>query len=86
MKKTDKLEKWMVVQLSPNVSDSVFAGLFMVVTEVKEFGAKGVICAPENDYHYRATWDEMEIVGRSPWITTDCKPGHAIEYGDVNGS
>jgi hypothetical protein len=63
-----------VVQLSPEAGNPMFAGCMMVVTEPKPWGAQGFVQAlgengkPGGQAYYRATWDEMEPVGRAAWI------------------
>lgn len=63
-----------VVQLSPEAGNPMFAGCFMVVTEPKPWGAQGFVQAlgengqPGGQAYYRATWDEMEPIGRAEWI------------------
>jgi len=64
-----------LVQLNPEtVSNRMFAGCIMVVTEPKEFGAQGYVQGlgangePGGQAYYRATWEEMEIVGDAEWI------------------
>jgi hypothetical protein len=73
MEKTDKLQPGMVVQLSPNVANPMFACCFMIISEPKPFGAQGYVQAlGENgkmgsQAYYRANWDEMELVGQAVW-------------------
>jgi hypothetical protein len=64
-----------VVQLNPDtVRNKAFAGCMMVVTEPLNWGAQGYVqgigdrakCGGQ--YHYRATWEEMEYVGIAMWI------------------
>lgn len=67
-----------VVQLDPEAhlgeKQGFFAGCFMVVTEVKAWGAQGYICMPgtrgepPGAAYYRAKWEEMEYVGRAQWV------------------
>jgi hypothetical protein len=71
-----KLEIGDVVQIDPEFHlDGFFAGCFMVVTELKPWGAQGAICVPNGprgsmpgQAYCRATWDEMEYVGKAVWI------------------
>ena len=65
-----------IVQLNPNtVGNKMFTACFMIVTEIKEWGVQGYVQAlgengnPGGQAYYRAKWDEMELVGRSEWIT-----------------
>jgi len=73
MKPNAILEKGMVVQLSPNVGNPMFAGCMMIISEPKSFGAQGYVQAfgkngkPGGQAYYRATWDEMEYVGQAVW-------------------
>lgn len=63
-----------VVQLSPDAKNQMFAGCMMTVTEQKAFGAQGYVQALGKDgkiggqAYYRATWEEMEFVGRATLI------------------
>lgn len=63
-----------VVQLSPEVGNPMFAACMMIVTEVKGFGAQGYVQSlgekgkPGGQAHYRANWDEMEFVGAAQWV------------------
>jgi len=74
MIKTDKLKEGMVVQLSPEVGNPMFAGCYMTITEPKGFGAQGYVQSlgenkkPGGQAYYRANWDEMEIVGYACWM------------------
>jgi len=63
-----------LVQLNPDtVTNQMFAGCIMVVSEIKEWGAQGYVQAlgengdPGGQAFYRAKWDEMEIVGKAQW-------------------
>lgn len=65
-----QLEPGDVVQLSPSTR---FVCGFMVVDEVKEWGAKGYMLHFENiNSHpkrifYRAKWSEMAKIGKAVW-------------------
>jgi len=67
-----------VVQLSPTVvDDPAVRGCLMIVRDVKPWGVIGAIPVPavhdsEIGEHvalllYRATWEQIEIVGRVAW-------------------
>lgn len=64
-----------LVQLAPTVGNPMFAACFMVVTELKAWGAQGYVQAlgengqPGGQAYYRAKWDEMELCGRAEWVT-----------------
>lgn len=65
-----------IVQLDPEkVGNPMFAACFMVVTEVREWGAQGYVQAlgqdgkPGGHAYYRAKFDEMVKVGRAEWVT-----------------
>lgn len=62
-----ELQKGDVVQLNPG-TDNAFVGCFMLVLEPKNFGAVGYVPTPEGKAFYRASWDEMEYVGRAQWV------------------
>jgi hypothetical protein len=69
-----ELERGDVVQLSPEVANPMFACCFMAVTEPKAWGAQGYVqMTGENGQqggaaYYRATWEEMEYIGRAEWV------------------
>lgn len=71
-----ELQKGQLVQLNPRlVSNKALSGCFMVITECHEWGAQGYIPAigakrelPGGQVHYRAGWEEMEVVGRAEWV------------------
>ncbi len=73
-----ELEIGDVVQLDPAAhlgdKDGFFAGCFMVVTEVKSFGAQGYIAMPGKRgempgcAYFRATWDQMKKIGKAEWM------------------
>lgn len=62
-----------VVQIDPGLENCIFRACLMVVTEVKSFGALGAICIPTSRIeppgfaYYRATWEQMEYVGKATW-------------------
>ena len=64
-----------LVQLSPTaVKNKMFTACCMVVTEPKSWGAQGYVQAlgedsqPGGQAYYRATWEEMELVGIAQWV------------------
>lgn len=71
-----KLEIGDLVQLSPECKNLAFAMCIMVVTEPKSFGAQGYVQAlgtrdgPGGQAYYRASWEEMELVGKAAWFVT----------------
>ena len=74
--KQQGLTKWQLVQLNPEtVKNKMFAACIMVVTEPKSFGAQGYVQGlgengdPGGQAYYRATWEEMEIVGVAEWVS-----------------
>jgi hypothetical protein len=78
MKATDKLEVGDVVQLDPELcKDSFFAGCFMQVTDMKNFGAQGFICMPgkrgeiPGRAYFRANWEQMSRIGKAEWEPKD---------------
>lgn len=75
MKPVDDLERGAVVQLSPEATrNPMFAACLMVITEPRSWGAQGYVQAlgqdgkPGGQAFYRATWEEMEPVGRVVWV------------------
>lgn len=70
-----------LVQLDPayhlGERSGFFAGCFMVVTELKSFGAMGYIPIPGNRgempgmAYYRAKWEEMHIIGQAIWAVDE---------------
>jgi hypothetical protein len=55
-----------VVQIDP-AWDDVFGGCFMIITEVKSFGAQGYIPAPDGSAYLRVNFENAEKIGRSQW-------------------
>ena len=56
-----------VVQISPE-GDGMFAGCFLVVTEVKSWGVQGYVRIPDRgNAYYRADRENIEFVGESAW-------------------
>jgi hypothetical protein len=74
MKEGDPLAPGDVVQIAPWLIDCFFPGCFMLVTEVKAWGAQGFIWMPQRrtippgQAYFRATWDQMQRIGRATWI------------------
>jgi hypothetical protein len=75
MKSDQPLAAGMVVQLDPEkTKNPMFGGCMMVITEPKSFGAQGYVQAlgenggPGGQAYYRASWDEMELVGAAVWV------------------
>ena len=64
------LEKGDVVQIDP-AHDGLFGGCFMVVTELKGFGAQGYVSAPGEKglAYYRCPWAGMHKVGKAEWVS-----------------
>lgn len=69
-----KLEKGMVVQLNPGAcKNKMFGGCMMLIDEQKPFGAQGYVQSLGEKgemggrAYYRASWEEMEYVGRAVW-------------------
>lgn len=70
-----KLSRGDVVQLDPSVTENpAFKGCFMIVLELTEWGAIGMVQDVGNRqmmggrFEYRASWEEMEYVGPSVWM------------------
>jgi hypothetical protein len=75
MNKTDKIEINSLVQLNPElVTNKMFAGCILVVTEIKKWGVQGYVQSlgqngyPGRQAYYRATWEEIEPVGYAEWV------------------
>lgn len=74
MSPSNTLEEGDLVQLAPTVSNPMFAGCIMVVTEPKAWGAQGYVQAlgengkPGGHAYFRAKWEEMEPCGRAVWV------------------
>ena len=71
-----ELKGGQLVQLNPEtVRNKMFAACIMVVIEPKSFGAQGYVQGlgengePGGQAYYRATWEEMEIVGVAEWVS-----------------
>lgn len=74
MDKSD-LKKGDIVQLNPDtVKNKMFTACMMVITEPKSWGAQGYVQGlgengnPGGQAYYRATWEEMHLVGSAEWI------------------
>lgn len=73
-----------LVQLDPSrhlQGKGFFAGCFMVVTELTDFGAVGYVLVPQKPRGtppkqavHRAVWDEMVYAGKAKWITQEPSP------------
>lgn len=65
-----------VVQLSPDMGPT-FGGCFALVTEPKSWGMQGFVAMLQSDKqppaeaYIRATWENMEYVGRASWVPSD---------------
>jgi len=64
-----------VVQLSPEAcKNPMFQGCMLTVTETKDWGVQGYVqdlgkdMEPGGQAYYRATWGEIEKVGKTVWI------------------
>lgn len=74
MKEGDVLEVGDVVQISPELPDCFFNGCFMLVTEVKGWGAQGFIAMPgargekPGAAYFRCKWENMERIGHAVWV------------------
>lgn len=74
MKEGTAIRPGVVVQLSPDASNPMFAYCMMTVTEPKVWGAQGYVQAlgsdgkPGGQAYYRAKWEEMELVGMAVWV------------------
>lgn len=66
-----------VVQISPDLDNDFFPGCFMLVTELKSWGAQGFVSIPQSRTeppgraYARVGWADMELVGRAAWIPQD---------------
>lgn len=67
-----------IVQLDPEkVGNPMFGACFMIVTELKSWGAQGYVQALGSggkiggQAYYRAKWDEMVRVGHAEWVIGD---------------
>lgn len=66
-----------IVQLNPEiVRNKMFTACFMIITEIKPWGAQGYVQAlgengnPGGQAYYRANHDEMIKVGRAEWVVS----------------
>lgn len=64
-----------VVQIDPNTTaNPMFAGCFMVITELKSWGAQGYVQAlgnngePGGQAYYLAKWEEMHYIGTAEFV------------------
>lgn len=62
-----------VVQLGPETGNMAFRYCFMIISEMKSFGAQGYVQALGTreeiggQAYYRANWKDMEYVGKAVW-------------------
>lgn len=71
-----------VYQINPNVAekDSFFAGCFLQVTEVKDWGVQGFVCIPGKRGEMpgmaftRQTWDTIVKIGTAHWVGAKVNP------------
>lgn len=85
MNPTPNLHIGDVVQLSPSTCrNPMFGACMMTISEPKSWGAQGYVQALGADgkiggqAYYRATWEEMEIVGHAVFLI-----GSAAEEQDT---
>lgn len=75
MSKENEIEKFEIIQLCPvKTGNKMFAGCFMVVTEIKKWGVQGYVQSlgsngePGGQAYYRAEWGTFEPTGAlAPW-------------------
>jgi hypothetical protein len=71
-----------VVQLDRE--GTCFHGCFMIITEIKSFGAQGFIAVPGDmekpagRAYLRLAWDQMYYVGRAVLVPADDFPGTTV--------
>lgn len=60
-----------VVQINPETGKQMFAGCFMIVTEVKSWGVQGAIACPQagspGQAFFRANYADIVLVGAAPF-------------------
>ena len=62
-----------VVQIDPEHDDR-FGGCFLIVTEVRSWGAIGYVRVPgedAGDAFYRVPWEHCHQIGRAEWVRAD---------------
>ncbi len=76
MREGIELKEGDVVQLNPKqVLNKMLAGCFMTITEPKAWGAQGYVQGtgengqPGGQAYYRASFNEMEFIGRAEWVS-----------------
>jgi hypothetical protein len=65
-----ELEIGDVVQIDPTI-DTVFGGQFMVITNLRTWGAQGYVPTlshPVRLAYYRCRFKDMEYVGKATWV------------------
>ncbi len=73
MEKTEHLKINDVVQLNPETVSKEFAGCFMIIDELKSYGARGFVQVPGGigQAYYAANWEDMELIGQAVWSIPD---------------
>ena len=72
--KMESIKAGSIVQVDPNCSNKVFAGCFVVVTEVKPFGIQGYVQMTGKEdsiggaAYIRLKWDDIEPCGDAVWM------------------
>lgn len=75
MKKNEiELKRGMVVQLSHDCRNPIYSYCFMIILDPRPAGAWGRIQGigkdemPSEYAYYKASWEEMEFVGKASWV------------------
>lgn len=66
-----KLMLHAVVQLDPTKHthhEGFWAGNFMLVTQVRDWGVRGFCKVPGGDAFYRAEWGTFSFIGDATWV------------------
>lgn len=81
-----------IVQVDPDESDR-YAGQFIIVTEIKEWGIQGYLAVTMEDpdlvrwkgiAYVRMAWDKIWLVGFAEWLQEDIEEVEGQDEDDYN--
>lgn len=76
MTKNEQIKVGSVVQVDPEY-DKLFAGCFLLVTELKSWGVQGFVAMPKSRdelpgaAYYRVAWENLAYIGQAEWMPAD---------------
>ena len=66
-----------IVQVNPEYENKAFAGCFLMVEEIKNWGIMGFVNVPQKREelparaYIRIPFDQVEYIGKASWVPTD---------------